>query len=463
MLTPRTIRVLLRRCIEAFFVVLPFIYACQVYFMTKLVVLIPYSMIVVAWLLHLLSSKPNARMPKPGETTTKHTLLDDVVVFFSIMISLWILFELTFYGFESALRLFLIFFLPVTLYFLRGQFLRNKASHSFLAIITLTASVVAAELLYEIVHTKFLFLEPTAFQKMNYEYVAALGTGELSQLVEAVYKSPGLLEHAHASAAFVGIGVIGAITLWVTGKQNIWMYVGGMNLLILMLSAVRTAQLATFISVMTMGFLLRRNLGARRRITRVVIGVIFVVCLGIGSVGIAYPGELSSLVKSFYGGVPTGDVFQDEDTITGILDYSFWHNFKALNEHPTAVLFGVGPTTLMEKLGAGSDDFFVIQVFAQFGLMGGLLFYSIPILALWEGSVSLKRVNSKDAMLITGYLAIIVLLFVTTIHSGVLQRKGIFPVLWLSLAVVRFYSYSVITGISGRRLTQMGARGRAVT
>jgi len=111
---------------------------------------------------------------------------------------------------------------------------------------------------------------------------------------------------------------------------------------------------------------------------------------------------------------------------------------------PIGLLFGYGPgVTLRKQIGAISDDFFIIDMVGRYGIIGSFIFYFIFFIFTKEVLFSLKKSSSffksEDKKILILSLSISLLLLLTTIHSGAMVRKAIFPWLFVGYGIGRRY------------------------
>ena len=100
-------------------------------------------------------------------------------------------------------------------------------------------------------------------------------------------------------------------------------------------------------------------------------------------------------------------------------------------------LFGHGiGASLIGNVKGLDDDFFVMQIFTQYGLLGGIAFTGLFLAAAVTFWTTFKRANGSNSILLAFAFALIVLLGLSALHSGVIQRKAIYPVLLWAFAII---------------------------
>ena len=103
-------------------------------------------------------------------------------------------------------------------------------------------------------------------------------------------------------------------------------------------------------------------------------------------------------------------------------------------------LFGHGiAASLMGHEGL-DDHVFVTQIFAQYGLLGGIAFIGMFFAAAVSFRTTFNRAKGSDCILLLFAFTLMVLLGLSMAHSSVIQRKAIFPILLWAFAIIYGFS-----------------------
>ena len=422
--------------VKVFLFIIPFLYYIQVLLMRNDFVPIPYLILFFVILITYYS------YPKTWNINGKKEIifLDELVAFFIFMNFVWIFYELVVNGYKDGGRILIYNVIPLFLYFYIRRYMKEEDVNHILLILALTSIVVAGESLYER-YFNLILLKSVPFQERNFNYVATIGSGaELIQLKAYWYRAPGMLEHLNATATYIGLGVVSLLYFFLFKKNKIWLIFLIVNCIALVVSGARTALIATLISVVLFIHLQKRYL-KRETIKRsrlfIVIFVFFILL------------SFSSILNSNY-----KFSFSSERVITSLsfikdiipMQLNEW--YEGTREMPIGIFFGYGPgRALRSQLGIASDDFFIIDIVTRYGLIGFFIFCFIFFIFTKEALFSLKKSSSylkgiDKRMLILSF-SVILLLLITTIHSGALVRKSIYPWLFVAYGIGRRYFFGI--------------------
>ena len=412
--------------IKCFLALVPFIYLLQVTLYRNDFVPIPYLVVFAVILLTVW----RVRVRQVHRERQSVLLFDELVGFFVAMNCGWFFFELVVSGIASAARVFIYFVIPPILYFHISRRMSHRDLEHILWILIATSTAVALQVLYERYHNQIL-LEPTAFQLRNFEYVAAIGSGEeLYQLKEIGYRAPGILEHLHATALFVGLGAVCSLYLCLSRLSLYKVLFLAVTLSALLVSGGRTALIATLGGMgLLMGLTWRFALNGIRTRRNLVIGTGLVAAIVVFFVFFYQP------LRSVYLPLLTGELIPDRSFIWDVVPEELTIWYEGMRRVPLAILFGLGPggESWRSELGLSSDDFFPIDVVGRYGLVGATVFYLMRIVS-WHETLRKLRGERHVAIRRTClvWACVITVLMLTTVHSGAIMRKGFFP--WLFVA-----------------------------
>lgn len=413
---------------HAFLAVAPFLYFAQVLLWRNDFVPIPYLLLLLAYLVATW-----ARNHVDPMYTTSVSFLDLLVGYMVGMNIAWTAFEAFTLGPVNALRVLTYFVTPGLIYFYVSRRFEFRDSERALKILAWTAVAVAAELAYERYWNLVLF-EPAPFQVRNLGYVAVLGSGdELLQLATVGYRSPGMLEHLHATAVFIGLGAV-IWTSWYLARgkvQNLVMAI--LMLSALVLTGARTVLASAIAALVILGFGGVFARGGK-------VGKRLLVPLVLMGTAAGYLMFFSPLVSEIYAPLLTGEPL-GHVSFWGVIvpeEIGIWA--QQMRDLPLAIPFGLGPApdSWRNSLGISSDDFFVIDMVSRYGIIGATVFYLL-VPAMLIGTLRRLRVSGTEPekMMFIQCAAMAFLLMGTTIHSGAIMRKSVFPWLFVFLGIAR--------------------------
>lgn len=416
------------RFLRAFLWLLPFLYLIQVVLFRNDFVPLPY-LALLGVLLAVFVQKAPAASELRGASS-----LDLLVGAFVLLNLPWIVYEWVATGFLDGVRVAIFFVVPPLIYFLVGRYTPRQEQPRFAVILAWTAMLVGGELFYE-KYYNFILESTSPFQIRNYDYVAQVGSRtELPQLANIAYRVPGILEHLHATATYLGLGAVASLHLVLLKRRRRDLLLFAANMLTLIVSGGRTALVSTLVALFVYVRLHRRRavLEPRTRKRRRRIGLVaaFVSIAGL-TIGFAY-----EPLRPIYLGLFDGNLINPGTSFVDVVRVEIGIWVKAVAQVPQAIPLGLGPgpNSLRTKMGMSSDDFFPVDILGRYGLIGFTLFYGIFVVFIIEAMGRLRRrsLSSDDGLAIGFAVAIAVLLILTTVHSGALVRKAIYP--WLFVA-----------------------------
>ena len=416
------------RFLRAFLWLLPFLYLIQVVLFRNDFVPLPY-LALLGVLLAVFIQEPPAGAGRRGASS-----LDLLVGAFVLLNLPWIVFEWVAVGFLDGIRVAIFFVVPPLIYFLVGRYTPTQEQPRFAVILAWTAVGVGGELFYE-KYYNFILQSTSPFQIRNFDYVAQVGSRtELPQLANLMYRVPGILEHLHATATYLGLGAVASLHLLVLQRQRRSLLLFVLNMLALVVSGGRTALVSTLVALFVYVRFHRRRVvlepRTRKRRRRVGLVAVFVSVAGL-IIGFAY-----EPLRPIYTGLFDGNLIRPGASFYGVVKAEIGIWAGAVMQVPLAIPFGLGPgpNSLRTKLGMSSDDFFPIDILGRYGVIGFTLFYGIFVVFVIEAMGRLRRrsLPPENGLAIGFAVAIAVLLILTTVHSGALVRKAIYP--WLFVA-----------------------------
>jgi len=372
-------------------------------------------------------------------------LIDDLILLFLLLNLSGTFIELSIGEPKQALRVFIYKVIPVFLYFAVSRYMTEKDVGHILLILLLTSTIVAGELLYERYYN-IVLLKPCPFQIKNANYVTNLSGETLLQLKSHRYRSPGILEHLHATNIYIGLGVICA-TYWVHVKKNTLTLTLLLFIIsVLVIGAARTAVISTLIASFVFVWLRGKYLKRKRNVVKIFFSFSFIlgacICLML-----LYKPLYKYYSPLFEGKVSRNYSFIEEKLPTIIISIFG----KMWNEKPIGLLFGYPGTTLRREIGSINEEFFVMSLIGRYGVIGILIFYSIYLVFVREALFCLRKASlllkDKDKTIIIFSVCIVTVLILSTAHSGALMRKGVYPWLFVGYGIGRRYFCGIYPSI----------------
>ncbi len=139
--------------------------------------------------------------------------------------------------------------------------------------------------------------------------------------------------------------------------------------------------------------------------------------------------------------VPPGLLFDLAKRL--VTESEWWHLLHGEASDLTIALFGHGITGSLSGSRLFSDDLFFLALPLQYGLVGFTVLTVIWAVLIWKScALLLAPPGSDEAASSMAIFAggVLFVLSVSMLHSGVIQRKAIFPLLPLSIGTIWCYS-----------------------
>ena len=422
-----------------FFAVLPFVYVLQVLTGFPEAALVGYIFLIAS----LLTKGINWQITQ--EVFFRHLL--GVLIFLVIAHNaISGLAALSSGNVAIASRVLCLFVLPVGVFILASKY-SDDQQWKLVKVVAITAAVVSLEMLYENVYSWWL-TESTPFQLMNRDYIFSRTGKTLTQVYHPNYRTTGPLEHVHVSAFFLGIGILAWLAIYLEyGKKLslLWMSVCWTTLIV---HGVRTALIASCIAVALLIFLAYkhqpRHEHGRWKIALwvlIIVGAAVVVLDPFGTVQKFYLPVLLHNDWDTRSTIPTNPEVIIADSAEKFINLASARlEAEELSHGYFTALFGHGiAASLMGHEGL-DDHVFVTQIFAQYGLLGGIAFIGMFFAAAVSFRTTFNRAKGSDCILLLFAFTLMVLLGLSMAHSSVIQRKAIFPILLWAFAIIYGFS-----------------------
>jgi len=431
-------------CLYAFLILLPLTYALQVISGRPEVAILTYAFLIVSYI-QLFRQRHQSQRLLPFT----RSLVDFLPLGFSFLLIHHVVSAgdaLLAGDFQMAVRGMLLFTLPLLLFWL-VQELRSVELKMILVLLSILGGLVSCELLYENFSARILE-SPTVFQLFNRDYILARNGVELKQFWITSQRPPGLLEHVHAVTYFAAFAALAnAVLFCLEGR---WRWLLGMCVCAAALLAhgVRlpvVAAMITFALLTAVVYKREHRKDIRKRGIWIFLALVALVLIQL------FVDPLGTS-KIYYWPVFLSGDFQIEDATTSqyvvnestrLINISAWGDLLTGQQTNLLVAaFGHGIVGSLNGIEGTSDDLFLLSILSQYGLLGALIFFGIWLLAIYCAILGLMRVSTVDdderaaLYFATG---VFIILAVSMLHSGVLQRKVIYPYFPLVAGIVWRY------------------------
>lgn len=421
--------------LSAFFLMLPFTYAAQVIHGHPAVGLVGYVPLLLLSLVMMQHIKQHVYLCKTQSTFLGLLLL--ALVAHNAISGIGALLE---ENYAIGGRVLILFVLPFIV-FVAGRRLSSEQQWGIMRILLITTVVVAAELLWESV-SNWLLLESTWFQLLNRDYVFGQTGKDLTQLYLPMYRGTGLLEHVHVSTFFVAVGILAGLALYLKSGAKRYLIAAGFCEVVLVIHGVRlavVAGIAATVLILTLSFW--NSLCERRdrlKHSALFLSLVFVLALVTDPVGNVHRFYIPIFTNGTWNTVHPSNVTSGTVISEGLDNLNSTLMSRLTTDGDVIYgLLGHGIASSLAGDVAGlDDDFFVHQIFSQYGLLGGLVFYLFFPFSLLQCLRSAARSADERGLLLVFSLAVVLLFATSTLHSGVVQRKVPFALLFWVLAII---------------------------
>lgn len=432
-------------CLYAFLILLPLTYALQVVSGRPEVAMVTYGFLFVGYI-QLFQQRHQHQI----FSLRTHSVLNLLPLGFAFLLIHHVVSAgdaLVAGDFQMAIRGMLLFTLPLILFWL-VQELRSGELRTVLVLLSVLGSLISCELIYENFSARILE-SPTVFQLLNRDYILARNGVELRQFWITSQRPPGLLEHVHAVTYFATFAALANAVLF--SLDGRWRWLVGMCVCTAALLAhgVRLPVAAAMIAFALLAAVVykrehkkdirQRGIWIFMALVALVLIQIFVDPLGTSRI--------------YYWPVFLSGDFQIEDATTSqyvanesarLIEISAWGDlFTGQKTNLFVAVFGHGIVGSLNGVEGTSDDLFMLSILSQYGLLGALIFFGIWLVAIYYAISGLLRISSVDdnergALYFAA--GVLIILAVSMLHSGVLQRKVIYPYFPLVVGIVWRYA-----------------------
>lgn len=339
----------------------------------------------------------------------------------------------------------LFFWSPLALYVWASRCASERALRLALTCVAAASVIVALNWLYQIYLQTYVG-QVSAFQTQARDYLVAVtaDADDAIRISTTAYRAPGIVEiHSHATATVVALGIFAFASHYIVKRRTLDLYAIGALFSILFMGSVRlllAAAVITLIYYFVIGS--TGHKGVRNAIKfMLLLPVIAATVLGVYA---WRTGTLWETVATYYAPFIPGMSKAGESAGVDVL----WQLgldeiiriFNGLQNNPIGFLSGFGPTRALISEELASEDFFIIHIFAFYGIVGWasmMLVFSIGVF----GSIQvMRRLEPEMRAHLCFAACTLLVLWISTLHSGVLHRRALWPFFILALGIVRRYS-----------------------
>jgi hypothetical protein len=342
---------------------------------------------------------------------------------------------------KYGIRGLFLYVLPLAIFPL-VQKLDEKSVVRLIKMLALGGTLVATELAYESINV-YLLGQSTWFQRLNYAYVNSVSGLELARLLYPNYRPTGLVEHVHASVFFSGIGAIAWLTLYVLEGRRLQLALFAACSVVFSLHGTRVPFGALLVGVVV--FLYAQRYGgetvrARARAASWALGLTLAVALLVDPFGTVAKYYLPAILHNDFQIVDNGtplSVYRDE-TARFVATSPMGAVWRGNGISPADMLqsvFGFGVINALRAVGGTTDDAFFLQLIGQYGVLGSVIFFGIWLYAIKTCHKTLCGRSSAHTALVGFSLSVLVVFALSITHSPAMQRKALYPVFIVALAV----------------------------
>ena len=347
------------------------------------------------------------------------------------------------------------YFITLLVYVYVSRFCSRDLILKVLIILCVTSFLISLELVHENINTR-IFQQSTCIQQRCYDYVKHFTGEKLSQYTSLLGRPIGILEHNHATSLYIGLGFLASIILFLMRGWPLALLVAAFNFITIFISGVRLILLFTILAFAVILFLLRKDENVSKRMRIVTITTAFSVLVMFIGLLVFWDSIKEVVFRTYIHSIITGNFGQGNMSLTDyFISENLLRSIQSFKAYPFAIPFGAGYPPLISRFNLPNEEFFFLQVFGQYGLIGGVLFYSLFFVSLTCCINNMKKMQGEDRLLLLFAAILIGVLFLSTLHSPVLQRKAIYPYFFFAMGIIRWYSSPLLHNVVGNRLERL--------
>lgn len=378
-------------------------------------------------------------------STLHEHLLDTYIMYLFVFFLLFALVNFMSGDFGGMQKTLLFFWAPLAVYFWASRCASERELRFAITCIAVSGVIVALNWLYQIYLQTYLGMV-SGFQTQARDYLVSgvSDANDTLRISTAVYRAPGLVEiHSHATATVVAVAVMAFASQYIANRKTLYLFIVGALISILFMGSVRLLMIAT---VVALGYYFAIG-SVGRQGTKNALKFILILPLVIGVVIGVYAwrtGTLWDSIVSYY--LPfipgrSGALGEASgiDVMWKLSLVEITRVFDGLRANPLGFFCGIGPTQTLVSEELASEDFFIVHLFAFYGLAGWgamMLVFGVGVF----GVVKMMRDSEAGirANLCFAACALLVL-WISTLHSGVLHRRALWPIFIFALGIIRRY------------------------
>lgn len=328
---------------------------------------------------------------------------------------------------------------PIALYFYCRLYLtRNDWRRVFIVLLFLFSAV---SVIYILEFSDKFLLNGGGFvytEKLTELILKKTGSNNLSTSIikgdnYALIRMLGPLSHNNVTGLGMAIGAVIGIAFWLYMPSFIKTIPILINIAGLILAVPRTAIFALIISVTLM-----LVFAIKRGITQ----FSYIKILAYGSFVLVIVGLISAYIMdwSAYGQVYSfSSIWRAGTYILTIPELSALKGMLADPLTWGGMGFAVPGQGPYDMHPIRSDDLFLVQLISMYGLPG-IIFLVIGIFLVGEVIYKSKYLGNGDHLIIMTSLGVLTAILVSTVHTNAMIRPQIFPVFFVALSAIGFYS-----------------------
>ncbi len=417
------------KALAVFFFFLPFAYALQVLTRSQYVPVLGYLLLggTMIWL--ILRQFDGVRIRD----------LDAISVGFIFLIFHHVVTSWAVAGQGDAglmARVLVLYTVPLVLFWV-PRAISLDGLELILRCIAVAALLVSIELIYENVSTQ-VFEASAYFQLLNKSYLhEVLNLGEMGQLWWPGYRAAGLIEHPHATALFCNVGMFVAALLYDFRGRGFYLASSLICAFAVLTQGFRVPLVSQvgLIALFAVFASLDVNTAVRRRaFVFLSLYTLLVLCI--------FVVDPTNVVQRYYLTGAQGNFQLPNNEGVGswirytagdLIRQSYYVKLQEGDLSAWALaLFGHGLLGSLSGRYPFSDDMFLLALPLQYGILGVGVFTGIWLVSIWAAvGVQMRYQGLQVPMQLRMFalisLCVVILLALSMAHSGVLQRKAIYP------------------------------------
>lgn len=347
-----------------------------------------------------------------------------LVLFFALNIFFGFVLILVMQGeYYSAFRNIIVYVLPTFFLFMFGRDeLREELIDKTFKVLIAVGIIFS---IFQII--SYSSVTPTYFEKAIYDYIR-LEFGAVKGEFLGSYRRQGPTDHIHVTSLFLAIAAICAFLRMLTKATLVNSIIFYTILLGFMATGVRLSIISAYICFAAAIYYSEKY----KHAFYLFIGS--ALCLGYLGLMALNPDHFN---KIYIYPILYFD-FTPNASISDVVMRPAYSQLLTARDASSVVeiLFGHGFSSQQAlKLGLLNDDLFLIQIFTNFGILGLASFYSLIFYLMWGLFRWPKVTRESHALLV---LLILFILLFSTLHSGIIFRRIVFPFFILFVAFARF-------------------------